>query len=75
MIIRVRYGAIVVFLRSNRESSLGQVFQDLITELGITWEPTAVDTPAQNGHSERKGGVLLTRVRALGIKAKLPDYL
>ena len=36
IIIRVRYGAIVVFLRSNRESSLGQAFQDLIAELGIT---------------------------------------
>ena len=65
----------MVFLRSNRESSLGQAFQDLITELGITWEPTAVDTLAQNGYSERKGGVLLIRARALGIKAKLPDYL
>ena len=75
MIMRVRYGATVVFLRSDRESSLGQAFQDLIAELGITWEPTAVDTPAQNGHSERKGGVLLTRARALGIEAKLPDYL
>ena len=36
IIIKVRYGVIVVFLRSNRELSLGQVFQDLITELGIT---------------------------------------
>ena len=75
IIIRVRYGVIVVFLRSNRELSLGQAFQDLITELGIIQEPTAVDTPAQNRHSERKGGVLLIRVRALGVKAKLPDYL
>lgn len=75
MIIGARYQGPVVFIRSDGEQSLGQEFQDLIDGLGISWEPSAPDTPAQNGHSERKGGVFIIKIRALRIDAGLPDFL
>jgi hypothetical protein len=35
-------------------------------------ENSAVDTPDQNGAAERAGGVILTKARAMRIKARLP---
>ncbi|EKG18601.1 Integrase catalytic core [Macrophomina phaseolina MS6] len=42
---------------------------------GITPETSAPATPEQNGHSERSGGVLLTKARAMRIGANLPERL
>lgn len=43
--------------------------------VGITYEPSAPDTPAQNGHAERKGGVLDMKAQALRIEADIPGHL
>lgn len=74
-IIETRYNGKIVFFRSDGEKALGIEFGDLIAEKGITFEPSAPDTPAQNGHSERKGGILAMKARALRIEAGLPVYL
>ena len=74
-IIETRYKGKIAFFRSDGEKALGIEFGDLIAEKGITFEPSAPDTPAQNGHSERKGGVLAMKARAMRIEAGLPVYL
>ena len=73
--IKNRYNATIVFFRSDGEKALGIQFDNLLAENGITQEPSAPDTPAQNGHSERKGRMLATKARALRIEAGLPTYL
>ena len=73
--IETRYSQKVAFIRSDGEKSLGDDFSDMLAEKGISFEPAAPDTQAQNGHSERKGGVLLVKARALRIDAGLPHYL
>lgn len=74
-IIETRYNGKVVFFRSDGEKALGNEFDQYIAQKGITYEPSAPDTPAQNGHSERKGGVLAMKARAMRIEAGLPLYL
>lgn len=62
----------VKFLRLDNESSITGEQKRWIKAQGITVEFTAPYTPAQNGHSERLGGVVTHRARALKIKANLP---
>ena len=73
--IQTRFNYKVAFIRSDGETSLGKEFYDLITELGISFEPSAPDTAAQNGHSERKGGILAIKARAMRLQANLPQSL
>lgn len=63
------------YLHSDQESSLGNEFERLLSNTGIQWEPSAVDTPAQNGSAERSGGVILTKARTIRINANLPEFL
>ena len=74
-IIKTRFNATVVFFRSDGERSLGGEFDDLLVETGITHESSAPNSPEQNGHSERKGGILAMKARALRIDAGLPIFL
>ena len=74
-LIKTRFGQQVAFLRSDGETSLDKKFLDHIAKLGITWEPSAPATPEQNGHSERKGGILAMKARAMRIDAQLPVHL
>ena len=39
---------------------------------GITFEASAPYTPEQNGHAERKGGVLIAKARTMRIAANIP---
>ena len=55
--------------------SLGNDFMNFLDSHGITYEPSAPDIPAQNGHAERKGGVLTIKARALRIEGGLPQYI
>ncbi|KAG6995781.1 hypothetical protein G7Y79_00042g078860 [Physcia stellaris] len=73
--IETRYNGKVVFVRSDGERALGTQWGNYCALKGITSEPSAVDTPAQNGHSERLGGILLTKSRAMRLEANLPVYL
>lgn len=51
-IIETRYNGKVVFFWSNGEGALGNTFDEYIAQKGITYKPSAPDTPAQNGHLE-----------------------
>ena len=64
-----------MFIRSDGERSLGNNFNDLLVEKGITYESSTTDTPEQNGHSERKGGILAMKARAMRTDAGLPIFL
>lgn len=74
-LIETRFSRKVVFIRSDGEKSLGGEFEKFLISKGITFEVSAPDTPAQNGHSERKGGILAMKARALRIDAGLPTNL
>ena len=74
-IIETRFKSMVVFIRPDGECSLGNEFKDLLIEKDITYESSTPDTPEQNGHSERKGGILAMKARAMRIDAGLPIYL
>lgn len=74
-IIATRYNGKTVFFWSDGEKALGLEFGNFIAGKSIIYEPSFPDTPAQNGHFERKGRVLATKARALRIGAGLPTYL
>ena len=74
-LIETRFNAKVVFFRSDGERSLGNDFNDLLIDKGITYESSTPDTPEQNGHSERKGGILAMKARTMRIDAGQPIYL
>ena len=74
-VIETRYRRKIVFFQSDREKALGIEFKDFISKKGITHEFSAPDTPAQNGHSERKSAVLAMKARAMRIETRLPIYL
>ena len=69
------YNGKVRYIRLDGETSLGNAFEALVTEKGIKPERTALDTPAQNGGSERSRRVLITKSRTMRIEANLPANL
>ena len=73
--IRKRFNCEVAIIRSDGEKALGKEFTDICSKMGITWEPSAPDTPAQNGHSERKGNLLSLKARVMREESGLPNYL
>lgn len=72
---KTRYSATVRFIRTDGERTLGRDYDAVTKKNGITTERSAPYTPAQNGATERAGGVLTLRARALRIGARLPDEL
>lgn len=74
-LIETRFNGKVVFIQSDGEKSLGNDFSEFVVEKGVTFEPSSPNTPKQNGHSERKGGILAMKARAMRIDAGLPTYL
>ena len=56
LLIHTRWDLKVVFICSDGEGALS-----FITDLGITQEESASDTPAQNGHFERTGDILIMK--------------
>ena len=74
-LIKRRFHQDVIFIRSDNEGSFSNAFRDELKGMGLTLEESASDTPAQNGHAERKGKMLAVKARALRISAGLPHYL
>ena len=72
---KTRYGATVQFIRTDDEPTLGGKYREVLAERGISAERTAPYTPDQNGRTERAGGVLTLRARALRIAGALPSTL
>ena len=69
--IENQYNRKVWYIQLDGETSLGTAFETLVIEKGIKAERTALDTPAQNGSSERFGRVLITKARIMRIEANL----
>jgi len=57
----------------DNDRAFSHEFTDWLLRKGITDEPTAPYTSAQNGPAERSGGVITTKARAMLIGANLPD--
>ena len=74
-LIKRRFKHDVVFIRSDNEGAFSNAFKDELISMGISLEESAPDTPAQNGHAERKGKMLAIKARALRIEAGLPHYM
>lgn len=72
---RTRYDQTVRFIRIDDERTLGLKYAERVKLMGITTERSAPYTPAQNGSTERSGGVLIIRARAMRISARLPANL
>lgn len=64
-LFKMRFERDVVFLRSDNEGFFTNEFKDTLVKMGITLEKTAPDTPAQNGHAERKDKMLTVKTRVL----------
>jgi hypothetical protein len=73
--VKTRHSATIRFMRLDGERTLGAEFDTLTREHGISTERTAPYTPAQNGHAERSGGVIITTARTMRIHARLPENL
>ena len=74
-LIRKRFNQEVIFIRTDGEKALDYAFQNELSAQGITFEIFSPDTPAQNGHAERKGGVLTIKARTICIGANIPQYM
>ena len=74
-LIKNRYKQDVVFIRTDGEKALDYAFQDELSARGITFETSPPHTPDQNGHAERKGGMLATKARTMRISANIPQYI
>lgn len=72
--IQAKYNLKVNTIRSDNEMKRKKTVQWLRTQ-GITLEPSAPNTQAQNGAAERSGGVIIEKARAMRIGANLPHDL
>jgi len=72
--IRLRYNLKVNTIRSDNELGRKKTLKWLRSQ-GITFEPSAPNTQAQNGTAERSGGVIIEKARAMRIAANLPHDL
>src|SRR5450755_83190 len=66
-LIENQYSGKVRFTRLDGETSLRGAFESLVSEKGIKPERTALDTPAQNGGSERSRRVIVTKACTIRI--------
>ena len=64
--IKTQFNVSVRILRSdNAKEYLSEQFQTYMTQNGILYQTSCVDTPSQNGVTERKNRHLLETARAL----------
>ena len=73
--VKTRYNQTVQFIHIDDEPTLGAKFDELLQNEGITQERTAPYIPDQNGQTERSGGVVILRAKALRISSRLPANL
>lgn len=74
--IRIRFDKAVNFLQTDDEQALSQAvgspYHDLKRKYGFVSEPSAPYSKQQNGASERSGGILTMKARALKLAASIP---
>ena len=66
-IMQTRFNATIVFFRTNDEKSLKKEFNEMISDLGITYESFVSYTSEQNDYSKRKEEILSMKTRAIQI--------
>jgi hypothetical protein len=64
-ITNTNWGFTTRYIRSDGEKGLGKEWKEMIAAKGITFMPSPLDTPDQNGSAERSGGVIMTTARKL----------
>jgi transposase InsO family protein len=64
----------VKFIRADNEMKRKRTLSWMRSK-GITFEPSAPRTQAQNGAAERSGGIIMEKARAMRISANLPHDL
>ena len=74
-IIETKYEKKVIFVRSNDERSLSNVWNIYCVFKNISFELSTVDTSAQNDHIERLNVILLTKSRIMKFEINLFVYL
>ena len=74
-IMQTKFNARVMFFRTNDEKSLKKKFDEMLSDLKITYELFALYTSEQNNHSERKENVLAMKTRTMRIQANFSKYL
>ena len=68
----IHYNRKIRFLHSDGEKSLGSLFNTIIQEQRIVHEVTAPYSLEQNGLSERSGGVIIIKARAMALASNIP---
>ena len=74
-LIETRFNRKIIFIRIDEEKSLNNDFDELFIEKNIIYEFFTPDTSAQNGHFERKGGILVMKTKIIRIDVDLSNHL
>ncbi len=74
-IIKTRFNAKMIFMRSDEERTLEVDFQKIIRKTDIIFESFASDFSEQNDHSKRKDEILIMKIKAMRIDVDLFEYL
>ena len=74
-LLKTQFDIVPKVLESDNEFSRAKVITSFCNNKGIKMEPSAAETPAQNGGAERAGAVIKAKARAMRIGANLPEDL
>ncbi len=72
--MKKHYHLEVKFIRADNKMNRKRTLSWMRSK-GITFEPSAPHTQAQNGAAERSGDVIMKKARAMRISANLPHNL
>lgn len=72
-LIQVRYGITINEFLSDNEKTVTAAVKEAIQAQGITFNESSPHHHYQNGHSERSGGVVITKARHLRIQSGLSE--
>ncbi|PON14067.1 hypothetical protein C2W62_31025, partial [Candidatus Entotheonella serta] len=73
--VQRQFSTSICIIHRDNDRALQAEYLAWIKVKGIDDEPTAPDTPAQNGPAERSGGVVGSQSRTMQVGANLPDEL
>ena len=74
-LLSTRFKIVPKVVECDNEFARAAAIRDFCNAQGTQMEPSAPDTPAQNGGAERSGGVIKEKARAMAVGANLPDGL
>ncbi|OAQ57580.1 polyprotein [Pochonia chlamydosporia 170] len=73
--IRRQFDTSICVIHRDNDRALQAEYDAWVRSQGIDDEPTAPDTPAQNGPAERSGGVIGSQSRTMQVGANFPDEM